>query len=75
MGRRVWVEGFSFRCGLAWALAGERVCEMVDVVWLNGGERDLRFCFCHRVHLTPLHPNFRTPSPGDLTIPPLDRVY
>jgi len=58
----VWVEGFSSFFGWGSVLAGEQLGELVDVVCLNGGERDLCFSLCHRVHLTPLHPNFRTPS-------------
>ena len=63
----MWVEGFSSSFGFGWVLACEQLGELVDIVRLNGGERDGCISLCHRVHLTLLHPNFRTPSRQHLT--------
>ena len=46
--------------------------ELVDLVCLNGGARDLCFSLCYRVHFTPLPPIFEHPqgcrrSGGDLS--------
>jgi len=60
------IEGFSSSFGWGWMLACEQFGELVDIGYRDASERDGCFSLCHRVHFTPLHPNFRTPSDGVL---------